>query len=65
MTKELVAVVRLADDKSKRAICGSVNPCITKRTFSESSGFLVMTQRIRIKLLHCNADLVAASTAAL
>ena len=44
--------------------CGSVNPCITKRAFSESSGFLVMTQRIRIKLLHCSPDLVAASTAA-
>ena len=33
--------------------CGAVNPCITKRAFSESSDFLVMTQRIRIKLLHC------------
>ena len=27
---------------------GSVNPCITKRAFSESSDFLVMTKRIRI-----------------
>ena len=44
--------------------CGSVNPCITRRAFSESSDFLVMTQRIRIKLLHCSPDLVAASTAA-
>ena len=44
--------------------CGFVNPCVTKRAFNESSGFLVMTQRIRIKLWHCSPDLVAASTAA-
>ena len=54
----------LGDAVSLAPNCGSVNPCITKRAFSESSDFLALTQRIRIKLLHCSPDLVAASTPA-